>query len=80
MSLHGRLLPAGPPSRPRVEGLPGTGHDPFPIAAEQIAELSPGTRTIELQLVDGETRTANQLLVEEDAEDEEEEGNEGRES
>jgi predicted ATPase len=73
-SLHGRLLPAL--ARLLVRASKDsqvliTTHSRS--LAEQIAELSPGTRTIELQLVNGETRIANQRLVEEDEEDEEEE-------
>jgi predicted ATPase len=64
-SLHGRLLPAL--ARLVVRAARGTQmlvttHSR--ALAEQIAALAPGTRTIELQLQYGETRIADQRLVE----------------
>lgn len=64
-SLHGRLLPALARLIVRAAGASQvlvTTHS-WPLA-DEIASLAPRTRRIELHLVDGETRIANQALDE----------------
>ena len=76
-SLHGRLLPALARLVVRAAGdaqILVTTHSR--ALSEQIAALSPGTRTIELQLHYGETVIANQRLADDEPEDDEPEDDE----